>query len=437
MNETNENKISVAQGKVSQSGYEDTICTFIKADENRSDSFKDKPLYILDDINISDNMYAVTPNVLEALNRTPRRTIGIMNKNGDLLLPIINFGIVKINDKYLAVKTSNNIESDNNAIKQEETTVNEKIKNKILEVDPNVRFICDNYYEVYDIYEIKNDTLTRVYENASYIGINGEVIYANTKDINEETQIINKNIDDPNVKMPVDALADVNNISFDSLDVNEDLQEVKEGAPELTTEKSESNNFNINEIESDLAEINNDIIMQQDEKNADFNSNEEGKVEEKIVEVEKPEIEKEIKPSFEYYKVKEEKSDDDINEMVSAVKAKLINNKEEITRLQDEMVEKDTSIKNMRTEIENRDEEIMRLHKLLEEKDTDLREMEQSNHEKDLSIKDMKRELEDKDSKIESLNNKNEKYQETIGTIRSEFSKLLDDNTEKKYYKAA
>ena len=57
MNEALDNKINLVKGKVSQAGYEEAICTFIKADQNRKDSFSDKPLYVLDDKNISDNIF--------------------------------------------------------------------------------------------------------------------------------------------------------------------------------------------------------------------------------------------------------------------------------------------------------------------------------------------------------------------------------------------
>ena len=104
MNESLDNKVSIVKGTVSQAGYEDEICTFIKPDINRKDSFSDKPLYILDDKNISDNMYAVTPNVTEALNRVTRKSIGVMNDNGELLVQLINSDVIKINDRYIAVK---------------------------------------------------------------------------------------------------------------------------------------------------------------------------------------------------------------------------------------------------------------------------------------------------------------------------------------------
>lgn len=105
-----DNKISIAKGKVSQAGYDDAICTFIKADINRKDSFSDKPMYILEDRTISDNMYAVTPSVTEALNRSTRKSIGVMNDEGELIIPIINSDVIKIGEKYVAVKTSSSME---------------------------------------------------------------------------------------------------------------------------------------------------------------------------------------------------------------------------------------------------------------------------------------------------------------------------------------
>ena len=37
MNESLDKKISIVKGTVTQAGYEQAICTFIKADENRKD----------------------------------------------------------------------------------------------------------------------------------------------------------------------------------------------------------------------------------------------------------------------------------------------------------------------------------------------------------------------------------------------------------------
>lgn len=445
-----DNKISIAKGKVSQAGYDDAICTFIKADLNRKDSFSDKPLYILDDIVISDNMYAVTPSVTEALNRSTRKSIGVMNDEGELIVPIINSDIVKVNEKYVAVKTSSSIQemetmkSDPNKV-QQNAQISTQIKNIILDADPSARFICDDYYGTYDLYEINNNNLNRVCEGVSYIAISGNNIYAQTNNINDEVQMFGKTVEDPNVTMPVGILADVTEKTFDKLDVQEDA-EIKDGAPELVNEVVSENeqipqikgeNFKIDEVQSDLTEIKNEIELnnssEQNEIEKPFNIEEKENVE---VEDKKDEIkfaDDENKDEFRLRReriVKEDKPVGNLNTVVNAVKEKM-------NRLQDELTEKDQSLEDKEQEIDKKDKQLEELNKQLKEARKQLEE----NNEK---MKAMEKEVEEKESKIITMESKIEEkdskiaqYQKTMGEIYSEFSEMLDNSDEKKYYKVA
>lgn len=440
MNEALDNKINLVKGKVSQAGYEEAICTFIKADQNRKDSFSDKPLYVLDDKNISDNMYVVTPSVTEALNRVPRKSIGIMSTNGELLIQPINSDVIKVTDKYIAIKTSSSMEemetvkSDPTKV-QENAEVSQKIKNKVLDVNQNARFVCDDYYGKFDLYELKENSLNRVCDNVSYIAVDGDVVYAQTTNIDEDVQILNKEISEPNVSMPVGVLAEVTDKQLDNLEVSE-MPEVKEGAPDLVADEVKGENFDISEIQNELSGINNDI----EPPTFDFNIEEptiskiNSEDEKTEVTLEKEEKENVFKQPVEKPKAHKEeinvKPEGDINELVSAVREKFTQNKEELIELQDKVTEKDSKIKNMTDELEEKSKKIEELEKALKEKESNIKNMQEN-------IDDMKVELDEKDSKIESLNKKAEKYQETMGNIYSEFSKMLDDSTEKRYFKVS
>ena len=430
MNE--ENKVSIVKGKVTQENYEDAICTFIKETTDR------KRLYVADDIFISDRMYVVTPFVTEALNRATRESLGIINDIGELIVPTVNSNIVKVNDKYVAVKTSSNIDekevikSDPNKV-QQNAQVSTQIKNMILEADPNARFVCDDYYGTYDLYEINGINLNRVCYGVSYIASSGNSVYAQTNNITDEVQIFGKIMEDPNVTMPVGALADVTDRPLDNLEVNE-MAEVKDGAPDFVTDEKEveqeipkSDHFDISEIQGDLNGINNNIDMPELSSELEIEQDDKTEIEEepKIKFEEKEKFkEPEEKFSFERKKiVKEDKPVGNLNTVVSAVKEKM-------SRLQDELTEKDQSLEDKDKELEEVNKKLKEITKQLEENKRIMEDMEKEKEENESRIISMESKLEEKDSKIAQ-------YQKTMGEIYSEFSEMLDNSDEKKYYKVA
>lgn len=328
---------------------------------------------------------------------------------------------------------------------QENAVLSQQIKNKIIETDPNARFVCDDYYGTYDLYEINNNNLNRVCEGVSYIAISGNNIYAQTNNINDEVQMFGKTVEDPNVTMPVGILADVTEKTFDKLDVQEDT-EIKAGAPELVNEEVSENeqipqikgeNFKIDEVQSDLTEIKNEIELnnssEQNEIEKPFNIEEKENVE---VEDKNEEIkfaDDENKDEFRLRReriVKEDKPVGNLNTVVNAVKEKM-------NRLQDELTEKDQSLEDKEQEIDKKDKQLEELNKQLKEARKQLEE----NNEK---MKAMEKEVEEKESKIITMESKIEEkdskiaqYQKTMGEIYSEFSEMLDNSDEKKYYKVA
>ena len=437
MNETDK-KLELTKGKVSQSGYDDAFCTFIKPGEGRNDSLSNKALYIAEDKKITDDMYVVTPSVTESLNRVPRKTLGIMNSNGELLVPCTNVDVVTINNKYLAVKTRE-VNPEINSF------ANEGARDRILDTNINVRFICEGPEEIYDLYKVQDKTLLKVDEQISYIAVDGDTVYTKNNNINEEVQVFGNKLEEPDVKMPIGALADVTDKPLDRLDV-ENVEEVKDGAPDLVNEEEveqempKSDHFDISEIQNDLNEINNDFEKSFDFDTPVVNTELEVEQEEKTEIEEKPKIEFEEKEevkepeekfSFEREKVvKEDKPVGNLNTVVSAVKEKM-------SRLQDELTEKEENLEDKEKEISKKDRELDELNRKLEEMTNQLEEnnermksMEKEKEENESKIITMENKLEEKDSKIAQ-------YQKTMGDIYSEFSEMLDNSDDKKYYKVA
>ena len=463
MSESLDNKIIIVKGTVSQAGYEQAICTFIKSDINRKDSFSDKPLYILDDVSISDNMYAVTPNVTEALKRSPRKSIGVMNDNGELIIPIINSDIVKIGENHIAVKTSSSLEELENVKSnptkvQENAQLSQQIKNKILETDSNVSFVCDDYYGTYDLYEIKGNNLNRIFDNVSYIGINGDSIYVHSNNINEDFQVINKEKKDPVTTMPVELHANVTDTQLDSLEVPTDIEKVKEGAPELVNQDVKDT-FSISEVGEDLTKNENMIEHQENdyELPVEDDTNIFGQEEKYILsddtkpEIEKAELpissdikEKEEKTVFEnedreydkdYSNVDNEKSSESIYKLVRSVKIKLEQSQDDtkkIGELKDEnnklgkenkeLEDENLDLKQLNNELKNENLELKNENLDLKHENDEVRKENEIRSKENTELRDKNKELMDEISELRRAQKEADKklamvYKELVGFI--------------------
>ena len=136
INNNVENKnILFATGNVSQEGYPTAKCIFVKPGENRSDELKDKPLYLVSDMGMESPYFVVTPNVLEALGRVDKTSLGVISLDDRILVPMNNSSIVKITDEYYACNKASSVyeieEIKSDPIKaQENASVANKIKNR-------------------------------------------------------------------------------------------------------------------------------------------------------------------------------------------------------------------------------------------------------------------------------------------------------------------
>ena len=117
-----------------------------------------KTLYLIEDVEIGNNMYVVTPNVSEAIKRAERNTIGIINDNGNIEVPMVNCDVISINDTYVAVGTKKEKESNPEDI--------QKIKEKIeRNLSSGIDFIIIDDKIEYDVYKVEEGKLNLVFDN--------------------------------------------------------------------------------------------------------------------------------------------------------------------------------------------------------------------------------------------------------------------------------
>lgn len=292
INNNVENKnILFATGNVSQEGYPTAKCIFVKPVENRSDELKDKPLYLVSDTGMESPYFVVTPNVLEALGRVDKTSLGVISLDDRILVPMNNSSIVKITDEYYACNKASSVyeieEIKSDPIKaQENASVANEIKNSITKVSgTDIDFVCNDFYSKNDIYKIDNNTFSLLCSDVSFVGVTTDGgIYAHTNNVNDEVirvrESLNKSEEVPNesdtvendaieskpVEMPSLRFTNIEEKPLDTLTTENSIDEVKDGAPKLINEsmaeesaKETSANFfddaseNISSTEEDFA----------------------------------------------------------------------------------------------------------------------------------------------------------------------------------------
>ena len=456
-----ENKIEFSKGIVKQAGYPEVTCKIIKAGVNRKDNISDKPLYVAENINLKEGLYAVTPSISEALGRVERKSLGIMNEQGEPLIPMNNSSIILINDKYVACNkydSERELKIDPTKF-QENINVSQQIKTKIKSLVSNdLQFKCDNFNAKYDLYEISEDNkFNKVFENASYIAVHDDVVYAHTNDVMDDTmEFGDKKIekdttqyeslpistariidDEPVVKMPVAAFATVQDKPLDSLEVTNDFTEVKPGAPSLigepetnTKEKEEPNTMEI-QNENNITSS----IVETEKPKEEINKTDETNTKEIEIntakEIEAPKPEKQIEPSFTLEKSNEktifdnndnkdqqQSSSDlaDIAGLVSAVKNRINVSSQKIEEQEEALSSKNKEIEELKQKLES---------------------LEKDQIEKEMQIKSLNEQNKEQMDKIEmlttqnnSLTSKTQKLERTVEEVYTAFSGLIDNQEE-------
>ena len=462
MNESLEDKkIKIGKGKVtlSGSGQPETFVDLIKANINRKDPMSDKLLYIVENIKLSDGLYAVTPKVSVAVGWVEASDIGIMREDGELLAPMIYSDIKVINEKFIACNTassSQEVETKKDELTkvQENAQISQDIKASMKEeVGEELNFVCDDFYANYDVYEVEDKKdFKRVFADASFIALNKDTLYVHTNNKEDETISFGKEKVQTNVEkktlrtpiiindeqvhlpqddipgkkleMPVEPFATLDGKVLDSLGDTSKLEPIKPGAPALineeeTEEEIKTDENTIKTISPSSVEINNT------EKEVEENKTEEPKSETiKPVEQEEiktvPEIVSSIKTDIPVSKPKQEEirrpsgNMPDIAAIISAVQGK-------INHQEDAIEEKDKELEKQQNEIDKQELELKKRQDELLDKEREIDSL-RNRIEQLTKVKDTQA------STIEILTDKNKLQAEKMGILQTENVNLRSEN---------
>ena len=416
INNNVENKnILFATGNVSQEGYPTAKCIFVKPGENRSDELKDKPLYLVADTGMESPYFVVTPNVLEALGRVDKTSLGVISLDDRILVPMNNSSIIKITDEYYACNKASSVyeieEIKSDPIKaQENASVANEIKNSITKVSgTDIDFVCNDFYSKNDIYKIDNNTFSLLCSDVSFVGVTTDGgIYAHTNNVNDEVirvkESLNKSEEVPNesdtvendtieskpVEMPSLRFTNIEEKPLDTLTTENSIDEVKDGAPKLINESM---------AEESAKETSSNFF---DDASENISSTEE---------------------DYAFTPETSASRDGDtlatVSQIVGAVKNRLNESAEELR-------DKDQIINNLKRELESSKVEIHTMHKRLEL-------LEQKNTAQDKQINSMKKEnieLKNTNKELESANDELNESDTDADSIEDDvlniFSKLND-----------
>lgn len=410
INNNVENKnILFATGNVSQEGYPTAKCIFVKPGENRSDELKDKPLYLVSDTGMESPYFVVTPNVLEALGRVDKTSLGVISLDDRILVPMNNSSIIKITDEYYACNKASSVyeieEIKSDPIKaQENASVANEIKNSITKVSgTDIDFVCNDFYSKNDIYKIDNNTFSLLCSDVSFVGVTTDGgIYAHTNNVNDEVirvkESLNKSEEVPNesdtvendtieskpVEMPSLRFTNIEEKPLDTLTTENSIDEVKDGAPKLINESM---------AEESTKETSANFF---DDASENISSTEE---------------------DYAFTPETSASRDGDtlatVSQIVGAVKNRLNESAEELR-------DKDQIINNLKRELESSKVEIHTMHKRLEL-------LEQKNTAQDKQINSMKKENIELKNTNKELESANDELKNSMNKIVDEFSSLIDN----------
>ena len=173
--------MEILQGMVQDPGYQDEPCTYGKVDDNTI-------YYFIKDYQLANGNIIATTNLKEAIGHAAHTQLGLIDKNGKILIPFENKSIKKLKDNLLLVERNIPVtESVASAFKNKsdpftvqsisENSAN--IKKQIKSVmGMNGDFIFDNHFSEAAIYTI--DGLNVAGNYFSFIGENNGDYYLAT-----------------------------------------------------------------------------------------------------------------------------------------------------------------------------------------------------------------------------------------------------------------
>ena len=163
--------MEILKGQVRDPGYPDCECTYAKMDNGQL-------YYFIKDVELSNQNIIVTTILKEAIGHTPYTSLGLINSNGDVLIPFENKAITKLDDNLLLVEknvattqsvidainaksdpfSATNLVNTANAIKEQMKSV----------MGYSAEFVFDNQFSEAALYNIQGQNIGGAY--FSFIG---------------------------------------------------------------------------------------------------------------------------------------------------------------------------------------------------------------------------------------------------------------------------
>ena len=163
--------MEILKGQVRDPGYPDCECTYAKMDNGQL-------YYFIKDGELSNQNIIVTTILKEAIGHTPYTSLGLINSNGDVLIPFENKAITKLDDNLLLVEKNSattqsvidaiNAKSDPFSATNLVNTAN-AIKEQMKSVmGYSAEFVFDNQFSEAALYNIQGQNIGGAY--FSFIG---------------------------------------------------------------------------------------------------------------------------------------------------------------------------------------------------------------------------------------------------------------------------
>ena len=163
--------MEILKGQVRDPGYPDCECTYAKMNNGQL-------YYFIKDGELSNQNIIVTTILKEAIGHTPYTSLGLINSNGDVLIPFENKAITKLDDNLLLVEknaattqsvidavnaksdpfSATNLVNTANAIKEQMKSV----------MGYSAEFVFDNQFSEAALYNIQGQNIGGAY--FSFIG---------------------------------------------------------------------------------------------------------------------------------------------------------------------------------------------------------------------------------------------------------------------------
>jgi len=247
--------MKIQKGLVKDQGFQDTTCTYGTCDDG-------KIYYFIEDGTLENGNIIASTDLKEAIGHTVSHTsLGLINSNGDVIIPFKNRTIKLVSDKFLLVEktdpTSKNVveamkdRADSNAANRLVTTAANNKDMMNAKIGNDGKFIFNNQFSEATIFDIDGNQIINDYY--SYIAMDEDTIYF-SKNI-MDFPIVEYSMNAP-LKMNPQVAEQINNQM--KLDVTNTgvVQDSVENAFNETSQQIASAS-NVNEVQSD-ANISND-----------------------------------------------------------------------------------------------------------------------------------------------------------------------------------